>query len=154
MLSLLQSPSGFGSRLRPRPRRGGREILSRLSGHSVLSSRRRSEAVRSRILAVVMGLLAGHVLPPFGGPATTALRLTLSAQGQGTLLKIRDDRLGALGGDSPTEGWRIVFDNGLRQYLESGRDNKMIHPTKFGQAPERGATSAELTSSSPDSFSS
>ncbi len=65
-------------------------------------------------------VLAGHLLPPFGGPATTALRLTLSAQGHGTLLKIRDDRFGALGGDSPIEGWRIVFDNGLRHYLESG----------------------------------
>ena len=64
-------------------------------------------------------VLAGHLLPPFGGPATTALRLTLSAEGRGCLLKIRDDRFGVIGGDSPTEGWRMVFDGGLRQYLET-----------------------------------
>lgn len=65
-------------------------------------------------------ILAGHLLPPFGGPAITALRLTLSAQGTGTLVKIRDDRFGVLGGDSPVGGWRTVFDGGLRHYLESG----------------------------------
>lgn len=64
-------------------------------------------------------ILAGHLLPPFGGPATTALRLTLLAQGHDTLLKIRDDRFGVLGGDSPTGGWRNVFEIGLRKYLES-----------------------------------
>lgn len=64
-------------------------------------------------------ILAGHLLPPFGGPATTGLRLTLSAQEDGTLLKIRDDRFGILGGESPIEGWRTVFDSGLRHYLEA-----------------------------------
>ncbi|QDU76123.1 hypothetical protein Pan97_31680 [Bremerella volcania] len=68
-------------------------------------------------------VLAGHLLPPFGGPATTALRVTLSAQADGTLVKIRDDRFGILGGDSPVEGWRIVFDGGLRHYLESESAN-------------------------------
>ncbi|MCA8986129.1 MAG: SRPBCC domain-containing protein [Planctomycetaceae bacterium] len=64
-------------------------------------------------------IMAGHLLPPFGGPATTALRITLTAQRDGTLVKIRDDRFGVLGGDSPVEGWRIVFESGLRDYLES-----------------------------------
>jgi hypothetical protein len=31
-------------------------------------------------------ILAGRLLPPFGGPATTALRLTLSRTDRGTLL--------------------------------------------------------------------
>lgn len=66
-------------------------------------------------------ILAGHLLPPFGGPATTALRLTLLAEGDGCLLKIRDDRFGVVGEDSPTDGWRMVFDGGLRQYLESDK---------------------------------
>ncbi|MFO0976346.1 MAG: SRPBCC domain-containing protein [Planctomycetaceae bacterium] len=69
-------------------------------------------------------LLAGHLLPPFGGPAVTALRITLAPTESGTLLKIRDDRFGVLGGDSPIEGWRQVFDGGLRRYVESG--NKPI----------------------------
>lgn len=64
-------------------------------------------------------ILAGHLLPPFGGPATTALRLSLSKREHGTLLTIRDDRFGVLGGESPLEGWRTVFDGGLRNYLES-----------------------------------
>ena len=68
-------------------------------------------------------LMAGHLLPPFGGPATTALRLTLSSREAGTLLSIRDDRFGVLGGDSPAEGWRTVFDGGLRSYLESEKAN-------------------------------
>ncbi|MFN3149742.1 SRPBCC family protein [Bremerella sp.] len=66
-------------------------------------------------------ILAGHLLPPFGGPATTALRITVSAQADGTRLKIRDDRFGMIGGESPVEGWRIVFDGGLRNYLESSQ---------------------------------
>ncbi len=64
--------------------------------------------------------LAGHLLPPFGGPAVTSLRISLVPAESGTLLKIRDDRFGVLGGDSPIEGWRQVFDGGLRRYLESG----------------------------------
>ena len=41
-------------------------------------------------------ILAGHLLPPFGGPATTALRLTLLTQGHGTILKIRDESNGTI----------------------------------------------------------
>jgi len=66
-------------------------------------------------------ILAGHLLPPFGGPAITALRLTLSAKSGSTLLQVQDDRFGALGGESPVDGWRLVFDAGLRQYVEAGR---------------------------------
>jgi len=65
-------------------------------------------------------VLAGHLLPPFGGPAVTALRLTLSAHSAGTVLRVQDDRFGALSGESPVDGWRLVFDAGLRQYVESG----------------------------------
>lgn len=64
-------------------------------------------------------ILAGHLLPPFGGPAVTSLRLSLVANGSSTLLRIRDDRFGVLGVDLPSDGWRYVFDNGLRQYIES-----------------------------------
>lgn len=64
-------------------------------------------------------VLAGHLLPPFGGPATTALRITVIAKGDSALVKIRDDRFGVLGGESPVEGWRMVFDGGLRSHLES-----------------------------------
>ena len=63
--------------------------------------------------------LAGHLLPPFGGPAVTALRLSLSEKGPGTLLRIQDHRFGVLGGESPVDGWRIVFDTGLRRHVES-----------------------------------
>lgn len=64
-------------------------------------------------------LLAGYLLPPFGGPAMTSLRITLVSQSGGTLVRIRDDRFGMLGGQSPVEGWRSVFDGGLRRYVES-----------------------------------
>ena len=65
-------------------------------------------------------LLAGHLLPPFGGPAVTALRLTLAEQGAGTRLRVQDYRCGALGGESPADGWRLVFESGLRRHVESG----------------------------------
>ena len=68
-------------------------------------------------------LLAGHLLPPFGGPAVTALRVTLSEKGEGTLLRVQDYRFGTLGGGSPVDGWRLVFDTGLRQHIESGKKN-------------------------------
>jgi hypothetical protein len=64
-------------------------------------------------------IMAGHMLPPFGGPANTALRLTLAPHPQGTLFLLRDDRWGALGPESPIEGWRTVFERGLKSYLES-----------------------------------
>ncbi len=64
--------------------------------------------------------LAGHLLPPFGGPAVTALRISLSGEGEGTLVRIRDDRCGVLGGPSPLDGWRHVFESGLKAYLEAG----------------------------------
>ncbi len=63
-------------------------------------------------------LLAGHLLPPFGGPAVTSLRLTLSDITNGTRLQVRDDRFGLLGGESPIEGWRHVFEVGLRSHIE------------------------------------
>jgi len=66
-------------------------------------------------------VLAGHLLPPFGGPAVTALRLTLTNHAAHTLLRIQDDRFGALGRESPLDGWRLVFDGGLRLYVESGK---------------------------------
>ena len=63
-------------------------------------------------------ILAGHLLPPYGGPATTSLILTLESLPDATLLRIRDHRFGMLGG-SPIEGWRQVFEDGLRRYVES-----------------------------------
>lgn len=78
------------------------------------------------VIGVEMGrelTLAGHLLPPFGGPAVTALRLTLSVKGKDTLLHVKDDRFGMLAGESPIDGWRLVFDAGLRQHVESGKKN-------------------------------
>jgi hypothetical protein len=50
-------------------------------------------------------VLAGHLLPPFGNPAITALRLTLiAASDGGTILEIRDDRFGAVGAESQVDG--------------------------------------------------
>ena len=66
-------------------------------------------------------VLSGHLLPPFGGPAVTALRLSLSAETDGTLFRVQDDRFGSLDGKSPVDGWRLVFDVGLRKYVESGK---------------------------------
>lgn len=68
--------------------------------------------------------MAVQLLPPFGGPATTALSLTLAPQNQGIVPKVRDDRFGILGGASPVEGRRTVFDEGLRAYVECADDRR------------------------------
>ena len=67
--------------------------------------------------------LAGHLVPPFAGPATTFLRLHLSQTGfRKTTLKITDSVFGVVGesaADSMRDGWKEVFDGGLKTYVES-----------------------------------
>jgi uncharacterized protein YndB with AHSA1/START domain len=63
--------------------------------------------------------LAGQLFPPFGGPALTGLRITLSPQDEGTLLRLQDFRTGSISNNAVLEGWKQVFENGLRNYLET-----------------------------------
>ena len=74
-----------------------------------------------RVVAIEHGTslsLAGHLLPPFGGPAMTALFLHLSENSDGTILTIRDSIVGVVDRYDPVEDWRLLFGGGLKQFVE------------------------------------
>jgi uncharacterized protein YndB with AHSA1/START domain len=64
--------------------------------------------------------LSGFIAPPFGGPATSLLRVAFSAQGKSaTLMEVTDSTFGRLGDPSATEeGWRMLFEGGFKAWLE------------------------------------
>jgi DNA-binding transcriptional ArsR family regulator/uncharacterized protein YndB with AHSA1/START domain len=65
--------------------------------------------------------LSGTLFPAFGGPALSFLSLTLEPRGPRTLLKLSDAVLGRVGPDSGrerTEGWRDLFEGGLKRFVE------------------------------------
>lgn len=65
-------------------------------------------------------LLSGYVIPPYGGPATSLLRLTLTPTGPGeTDLVVFDSAHGRVGDCDKHEGWRQIFEDGLKRHLEA-----------------------------------
>jgi DNA-binding transcriptional ArsR family regulator len=67
--------------------------------------------------------LQGAMGVPFG-PAMTLLHLELAAHDSGTLLKVSDSTLGRGGGrDEKLEGWRVVFSDGLKTFVEQPADH-------------------------------
>ena len=66
-------------------------------------------------------MLLGLLTPAFGGPAQTILQLTLKATGRGTTLHLSDTIFGRVGDEKMTqtrEGWTMLFDGGLKTYVE------------------------------------
>ena len=66
--------------------------------------------------------LTGQLAPPFGGPATSLLRLALEGDGDSTILKVTDCLFGNV--DEATRGnievgWRRLYGDGLGKYVES-----------------------------------
>ena len=66
--------------------------------------------------------LAGHIAPPFGGPATSLLRVDLeSTTDSTTLLRVSDSVFGCVDADTEqriAEGWRTLFGN-AKTYIEA-----------------------------------
>ena len=64
--------------------------------------------------------LQGCMAVPYG-PAHTMLHLELESKGSQTILKLSDYTIGnAKGGsESKTDGWKQVFADGLKRYVES-----------------------------------
>lgn len=63
--------------------------------------------------------LVGFMGAPFGGPMASLLRIDLSAAGpEETRLEITDGAFGQVDGADLGAGWREVFDDGLRAYVE------------------------------------
>lgn len=64
--------------------------------------------------------LAGFIAPPFGGPATSLLRIVFSPKGKSaTVMEVADSTFGCLGDSQTTdEGWRMLFDSGFKAWVE------------------------------------
>jgi uncharacterized protein YndB with AHSA1/START domain len=69
--------------------------------------------------------LAGFMGPPFGGPLSSLLRLQLTELGADqTKLEITDACFGQVGDCDTESGWREVFDDNFRVYVESSKKKK------------------------------
>jgi len=65
--------------------------------------------------------LVGHLAPQYGGPATTILQLTLEEANGSTTLHVSDALFGRLSNETQSqvsEGWRLLFEEGLKPYVE------------------------------------
>jgi len=64
--------------------------------------------------------LKGNLAVPYG-PAFSLLHLELKAEGNGTLFRLSDSTFSASKDDAQTkvDGWRQLFEDGLKQYVES-----------------------------------
>ena len=70
-------------------------------------------------------MLVGHMGPPFGGPLATLLRLALTPSGPNeTKLEITDAAFGQVAECDTESGWREVFDDNFRPYVESPKKRK------------------------------
>lgn len=70
--------------------------------------------------------LVGHLSPAFGGPAQSLLRLVLRDEGDRTVLELTDGVVGKVGSqssDTIADGWRAIFDAGLRAFVEANLRN-------------------------------
>jgi hypothetical protein len=67
--------------------------------------------------------LSGFIAPPFGGPATSLLRVAFSARGKSaTVMDIIDSSFGCVGDPKATaEGWRLIFQAGFQAWIERRR---------------------------------
>lgn len=67
--------------------------------------------------------LSGFIAPPFGGPATSLLRIVFSAKGKSaTVMEVADFTFGCLGDlKSTEEGWRLLFEGGFKAWVERKR---------------------------------
>ena len=69
-------------------------------------------------------ILAGYLLPPWAGPASTMLRLTLTPSARNeTKLEITDHCFGVLSDCDTAAGWRQVFGDHFKPHVD-GRAKK------------------------------
>ena len=70
--------------------------------------------------------LSGELFPDFGGPARMQGTWTLRADGDGTMLRLDERVFGQLSDTaaaSLTSGWKFLFDQCLKPYVETGEVN-------------------------------
>jgi uncharacterized protein YndB with AHSA1/START domain len=69
-----------------------------------------------------MLLMRGDITPAYGGPRQSLLQITFEAAGEGTTLRLSDTlsgRVDARSAAETREGWRILFEDGLKAYVEA-----------------------------------
>lgn len=65
----------------------------------------------------------GHLTPQFGGPAISFIKLSLKADGEGTVLTLSDTVLGEVSEKNKKEltaGWKLIYEDGFKNYVEKG----------------------------------
>ncbi len=69
--------------------------------------------------------LIGYMGPPFGGPLCSVLRLTLASAGANeTTLQITDACFGQVDDCDTQSGWREIFEDNFRTYVESAKQRR------------------------------
>lgn len=69
--------------------------------------------------------LVGHLGPPFGGPLATLLRLALTPISPNeTKLEITDSAFGQVADCDTQDGWRQIFDDNFRPYVEAAKKKR------------------------------
>ncbi len=66
--------------------------------------------------------LKSHLSPAYGGPVFSFLRLALESSDEGTTLRLSDVGVGKMSDEAVKQteaGWRMLFENGFKSYVES-----------------------------------
>jgi uncharacterized protein YndB with AHSA1/START domain len=67
-------------------------------------------------------LLSGFIAPPFGGPATSLLRISFRAKNKDTtVMDVTDSTFGCVAEATTAEGWRLLFEDGFKSWVEKKR---------------------------------
>jgi len=67
--------------------------------------------------------LVGHIAPDWGGPSTSNLKLAVEASDSGSVLRVTDAQHGNVDEtsiESLSSGWKQLFTDGLREFVEKG----------------------------------
>ncbi len=106
----------------------GMQFEPRLGGRLFDEGARGSGVIWYTVYAITPGEsidLVGHLSPAFGGPAQSLLRLSLREQGPHTMLELTDAVVGNVSARSETslaDGWRAIFEAGLKVFVERGEE--------------------------------
>ena len=110
----LGAKNSEGIRFEPRP--GGRLYESSPSGGMLWYTIIEMDA--PHVLA-----MSGDMAPPYGGPATSILRIEFTPKAGGCRFQLRDHIFGVVDAAAQTAietGWRDLFESGLKSYVEHG----------------------------------